>query len=608
MSAKPPDAFLSYTRFDDQNDGGAISQFRIRLANAVRAVTGEQFEIFQDVDGIGLGEKWADKLDQVLDQGRFFIPIVTPSYFMSGACRDELAKFLAVEAERGRNDLVLPIYYIECDVLTDDESRAADPLARTLHERQRQDWRELRFEGFEGSRVRRELERLAREIAHARRRTLIEKAAKEERRRAEEEARQRAEEEERRLAAEKEAAIKRRAVEEARRRAEENARRRAEKRAAIKRQAEEEVRKKAEEEERRRTEEERRLAAEENVRRLTAETQAAMKRQAEEERHRTAEEQRRQAEEQEARKKAEEEQHRQVEEQAAIKRQAEEDKAEEEQCRQAAENARRLAAEKQAEINRQADAALRGVPGTVFRDIEAPWCPEMVVIPPGEFMMGSPDDDPEAYSAEKPQHKVRIAYSFAVGRYPVTFEEYDHFCESTHRQKPKDGGWGRGRQPAINITWDDAKAYVEWLASQTGRPYRLLSEAEWEYACRAGTTTRYWWGDDISPDRGNYMRGFLGIRGNNKVVQVGSYPANPFGLYEMHGNVCEWVEDRWHTDYKEAPTDGSAWLEGEGSKVLLRGGDFYNSTKNLRAASRFNWYPDLRSHHNGFRVARTLAA
>jgi putative spermidine/putrescine transport system substrate-binding protein len=171
MALKPPDAFLSYTRFDDQNDDGAICQFCVRLANAVRAVTGEPFEIFQDVDGIALGERWQGKLDEMLEQARFFIPIVTPNYFTSEACREELEKFLFAEAKRGRDDLVLPIYYIESEVLEDEERRAADPLAQMIHERQRQDWRQFRFESFDARDVRKALERLAREINRARHRS-----------------------------------------------------------------------------------------------------------------------------------------------------------------------------------------------------------------------------------------------------------------------------------------------------------------------------------------------------------------------------------------------------------------------------------------------------
>ena len=151
---------MSYTRFDDRHDGGAISEFCGRLASAVRAVTGVPFQIFQDVEGIGVGEHWPGRLDQMLDEARFFIPIVTPSYFTSEPCREELEKFLRAEAERERYDLVLPIYYIECDVLEDAALRADDPLASTIYERQRQDWRELRFEPFESRDVRRGLERL----------------------------------------------------------------------------------------------------------------------------------------------------------------------------------------------------------------------------------------------------------------------------------------------------------------------------------------------------------------------------------------------------------------------------------------------------------------
>jgi TIR domain len=160
MASKPPDAFLSYTRFDDRR--GDVNAFREHLQDAVRAVSGVPFEIFQDVEGIGIGEHWLGKLDEMLNEARFFIPIVTPSYFTSKPCREELEKFLHAEAERQRNDLILPIYYIECDRLEDDDLRAADALARTLHERQRQDWRELRFEPFEAGNVRRALERLAR--------------------------------------------------------------------------------------------------------------------------------------------------------------------------------------------------------------------------------------------------------------------------------------------------------------------------------------------------------------------------------------------------------------------------------------------------------------
>jgi hypothetical protein len=167
-SGRPPDAFLSYTRFDDENDRGAITAFRKHLANAVRAVTGETFEIFQDLDGIGLGKHWPTTLDLMLDQARFFLPILTPSYFMSTACRDELKKFLKAEEAARRQDLVLPIYYIRCPILEEKILRNCDVLAQTIYERQRWDWRDLRLSSFRTRKVRLEIEALAEAIAHRR--------------------------------------------------------------------------------------------------------------------------------------------------------------------------------------------------------------------------------------------------------------------------------------------------------------------------------------------------------------------------------------------------------------------------------------------------------
>jgi len=168
MATKPPDAFLSYTRFDDRRERGKISQFCQELADAVRALTGEPFDIFQDVDCIGLGEHWPGKLDQMLNEARFFIPILTPSYCKSPACRDELEKFLKAEERAGRRDLILPIYYITCPVLEDKELRQADALATAIHQRQRWDWRDLRHYSFRDRRVRLQIEALAQAIAMAR--------------------------------------------------------------------------------------------------------------------------------------------------------------------------------------------------------------------------------------------------------------------------------------------------------------------------------------------------------------------------------------------------------------------------------------------------------
>ena len=235
----------------------------------------------------------------------------------------------------------------------------------------------------------------------------------------------------------------------------------------------------------------------------------------------------------------------------------------------------------------------------VFRDIDAPWCPEMVALPLGEFLMGSPEDEEDD---EGPQHRVTMVRQFAIGLYPVTFDEYDHFCAAMQRKKPEDNGWCRARRPVVNVSWKDAKAYASWLSQHTGKPYRLPLEAEWEYAARAGTTTRYAFGDAITPKDANYSDSKLG-----KTTEVGAYPPNAWGVYDMRGNVWEWVEDSYHADYKGAPTDGTAWIgENSSSYRVYRGGSWNYTPWDLRSADR-NWgEPGVRYSDLGFRVARTL--
>jgi formylglycine-generating enzyme required for sulfatase activity len=262
-----------------------------------------------------------------------------------------------------------------------------------------------------------------------------------------------------------------------------------------------------------------------------------------------------------------------------------------------------------AEVNHPGPTVLE--PLAVFSDIDAPWCPEMVALPAGEFLMGSPNSDKDADDREKPQHRVTLGYRFAIGRYPVTFDEYDHFCRATSREKPADGGWGRGRRPAISVSWEDAKAYCAWLSEETGQSYRLPSEAEWEYACRAGTTTRYSCGDTIAEKDANFAPSALrslvrGLFGEGKTSVVGSYPPNPWGLHDMHGNVWEWVEDYFHDHYKGAPEDGSAWLSGDDSSRVLRGGSWLEEPNVVRSAHRGPGRPVTRFNTLGFRIARTI--
>lgn len=235
--------------------------------------------------------------------------------------------------------------------------------------------------------------------------------------------------------------------------------------------------------------------------------------------------------------------------------------------------------------------------------------PLMVVIPAGRFVMGSPPEEPKRSNDEGPQHEVRIAEPFAMGVYAVTFDEYDRFCDSTGRDKPGDVGWGRADRPVINVSWDDAKAYATWLSEQTGRTYRLPSEAEWEYACRAGTTTPFHCGERIDSDQGNFdgrhtYNGSARGEYRKKTAPVGSFAPNAFGLHDMHGNVLEWCQDTWHDNYEGAPADRSAWEAGRDVSRVLRGGAWFDYPWGCRAAFRFNYPPDNRFNGFGFRVCR----
>jgi formylglycine-generating enzyme required for sulfatase activity len=242
--------------------------------------------------------------------------------------------------------------------------------------------------------------------------------------------------------------------------------------------------------------------------------------------------------------------------------------------------------------------------GESFKD--CPECPEMVAVPPGGFTMGSPADEPERSNSEGPQHEVRIAKPFAVSKFEVTFEEWDACVGSGVCPNVPDR-WGRGQMPAINVSWSDAKRYLGWLSRSAGKEYRLLTEAEWEYAARAGAVTSYSWGADPGKSRANCDG--CGSRWDlEQTAPVGSFKPNPFGLYDMHGNVWEWVEDRWHDSYQGAPVDGSAWLKGTSpSYRVVRGGSWRNSSGLIRAAVRAKRAAGVRFDTLGFRVARTIA-
>ena len=241
-------------------------------------------------------------------------------------------------------------------------------------------------------------------------------------------------------------------------------------------------------------------------------------------------------------------------------------------------------------------------PGTVFRDCAT--CPELVVVPAGRFRMGCVSGR-GCQDDEQPVHEVQVG-SFALGVYEVTFEEYERFARATGRDRPNDWGWGRGGRPVINVSWRDAQAYAAWLSRETGEAYRLPSESEWEYAARAGSTTRYSWGQDIGRNRAN-CRGCGSRWDGDETAQVGSFAANGWGLHDMHGNVWEWVEDCWHENYARAPRAGSAWTSGgDCGRRVLRGGSWLNVPAFLRSALRNSIDAGARVGSLGFRVSRTL--
>jgi formylglycine-generating enzyme required for sulfatase activity len=250
-------------------------------------------------------------------------------------------------------------------------------------------------------------------------------------------------------------------------------------------------------------------------------------------------------------------------------------------------------------LTTQAEQALK--PGDTF--MECASCPEMIVVPAGGFVMGSPANE-DMRDEERPQHMVTIRQPFAVGKFELTFDEWDACAAHGGCTQQFSGS---GLKPATQVSSDDAKQYVAWIAKLTGKPYRLLTEAEWEYAARAGTTTAYFWGDEIG--KGNANCNGCGSKWDKKqTAPVGSFAANAFGLHDMHGNVWEWVADCWHDSYAgNAPTDGSEWTAGGNCDFrVTRGGSWDIVPAGVRSAARWNYPSGGRFHAVGFRVGRTL--
>ena len=249
-------------------------------------------------------------------------------------------------------------------------------------------------------------------------------------------------------------------------------------------------------------------------------------------------------------------------------------------------------------------------PGETFQDCDE--CPKMIVVPSGSFMMGSSKGEAGRDDLDGPMHRVRIDYRFAVGVYEVTFAEWyacvdargcgSHVSDDMRWGR---GRWGRGKYPVVRVSWDDAQSYVSWLSARTGKTYRLLSDSEWEYVARAGTETAYSWGDSIGVNRAN-CRGCGSTWDAVMPAPVGAFAANAWGVYDMHGNVWEWVEDCYNDCYVGAPADGSAW-ESEECHRVLRGGSWFDLPRNLRSADRYGSSSENRYVNGfGFRVARSF--
>lgn len=230
---------------------------------------------------------------------------------------------------------------------------------------------------------------------------------------------------------------------------------------------------------------------------------------------------------------------------------------------------------------------------------DCPICPALIALPSGEFVMGSNDGDP----SEKPAHKVSIATPFAIGKYEVTVEQWNACVAAGACSKDASAANRAKNSPVRDVSWDDAEQYVKWLSTQSGKQYRLPTEAEWEYAARGGSSSRFWWGDKMQAGMANCKE--CGEPwSQDGPANVGSFSANPNGLYDVNGSVWEWVSDCWHNNYKNAPTDGRAWTEATCRVRVIRGGSWREGASYMTSSTRFKYDASVRHSQNGFRVAR----
>ncbi len=715
MAKTPAQAFLSYAHADDSFLTGGITWLHGELQQAMQAMqalTGEPFEIFLDKDGIAFGEHWPSRLEEALIGARFLIPILTPSYFTSPACRAEAEAFLELESASGRRDRILPIYLIEANVLDKPERRAEDPLAQALCERQYANWQDAAFELSNSPRIKQRAFALAKQIKAASERLandaptiipeqgpgprfrvnkdgLIDRAPDEPGKSIEDDPRlcslqdgllqtcdrlrnafasgpgqnafayliddveayraliatpladmQMTDVWWRGLGLQKTSEAVARDVERFELPLED------EQQASLdmmmtlhaafilSTKEGETLQAKADRYTADRDQQAELIkattalnrAVQESVDLVTADVKRLLER-LNDHLGEGGNPERQMVTAQTANRNLLT---------AAGEAATGKDFSEigEAAAGKAGRSASAFLIKEEALVQRLVAAGHRGLswlskfvtwlgqrapastvrpavpdapaivkndfwtPGRVFRDIDTPWCPEMVVIPPGEFMMGSPEDEKGRDDDEGPQHLVRMEKAFALARYPVTFAEYDAFCDEADYSVPEGRGWGRGRRPVINVNFEDARAYCAWLSEKTGRIYRLPSEAEWEYACRAGSEAAYAFGSSIDETQANFD-GHI-----DKTSEVGAYPANAFKLHDMHGNVWEWCEDQQHGSYEGAPDDGSAWLDQASGSRVMRGGSWAIVAQGARSAYRLPIDPGGRHDYFGFRCAR----
>jgi formylglycine-generating enzyme required for sulfatase activity len=247
------------------------------------------------------------------------------------------------------------------------------------------------------------------------------------------------------------------------------------------------------------------------------------------------------------------------------------------------------------------EAPVAGPAGSVATMKDCDVCPVMVALSPRPFTMGSNNSDP----SERPAHKVALHAPFAIGKYEVTVGQWNQCVRASVCPAMPSLGNVPDNLPMRDISWDEAQLYLKWLGTVSGKPYRLPTEAEWEYAARGGTATRYWWGNEMKG--GNSSCEGCGEPWNaERPPPAGSFRANPFGLNDMNGSVWEWVQDCWHSTYKGAPADGSAWVDGSCQARVIRGGSWRENGSYMLSTTRFKYDASVRQSQNGFRAARSL--